>query len=59
MEAEQAAPSRNSAEEAKKEGEREKAAGGREMRGWECRAGRRVWVLFCLRWEELGDIYRL
>lgn len=51
----EAAPSRNSAEEAEIEGEREKAA-ELETRGVGMQRWGRVWVL---KWEELGDIYRL
>lgn len=57
VEALEAVPSRNSAEEAEIEGEQEKAA-ELETRGlgWGMQRWGRVWVL---RWEELGDIYRL
>ena len=56
MEALEAVPSRNSAEEAEIEGEQEKATGEQETRGVGMQRWGRVWVL---RWEELGDIYRL
>ena len=49
----EAVPSRNSAEEAEIEGEQQKAAGEQETRG----VGMQRWGI--LRWEELGDIYRL
>lgn len=55
VEALEAVPSRNSAEEAEIEGEQEKAT-EQETRGVGMQCWGRVWVL---KWEELGDIYRL
>ena len=48
MKAVQPVPSRNFAEEAKMEEQREEAE-RQEMRGWECRAGGRIWVWFCFK----------
>lgn len=55
VEALEAVPSRNSAEEAEIEGEQEKAAEQETRRVGMQRWGR----VRVLRWEELGDIYRL
>lgn len=48
VKAEQALPARTFAEEAETE-ERREGAKGREMRGWECGAGGRIWAWFCFK----------